>query len=169
MTRRDAGGRPLRARARCLAIFRAVSLALPLASALADTPFDSLLGSWAGSGQVRYQDGRSDSVRCTAYYTEGGQRLKLAIRCRSSGTEIEIRGQLIAREGVVSGTWEERTFNANGKASGRVSRNQLTLSVTGGGFSGSMSVAYGAARQFVTISTHGIAMRGVTVTMSRGG
>ena len=169
MTRPYACGLSLRARVRYSAIIGAVSLAFPLASALADTPFDALLGSWAGSGQVRYQDGRSESVRCTAYYTEGGQRLKLAIRCRSSGNEIEIRGQLIAREDAVSGTWEERTFNASGEASGRVSRNQLTLSVTGGGFSGSMSVAYGTGRQVVTISTQGIAMRGVNVTMSRGG
>ena len=168
MTRPDARALSLRARARCWAIFGVVSLALPAPSALADTAFDSLLGSWAGSGQIRYEDGRSESVRCTAYYTEGGQRLKLAIRCRSSSNEIEIRGQLVARGDVVSGTWEERTFNASGEANGRVSRNHLTLSVTGGGFSGSMSVAYGTGRQVVTISTQGIAMRGVSVIMSRG-
>jgi hypothetical protein len=119
MTRPDARALSLKARARCWAIFGVVSLALPAASALADTAFDSLLGSWAGSGQIRYQDGRSESVRCTAYYTEGGQRLKLAIRCRSSSNEIEIRGQLVARGDVVSGTWDGADKGSENKINNR--------------------------------------------------
>ncbi|NJO33957.1 MAG: hypothetical protein HC869_13260 [Rhodospirillales bacterium] len=150
-------------------LIAAALAAIPFASVLARTPFDALLGAWSGSGQIRYQDGQSEPVRCTAYYTEGGQRLRLAIRCRSASNEIDIRGQLSARGEVVTGSWEERTFNASGQASGRIAGNRIALSVTGGGFSGSMSVSYGTSRQAVLISTEGIPMRSVNITMTKGG
>ena len=143
--------------------------AVCFSAALAATPFDALIGAWSGSGQIRYQDGQSEPVRCTAYYTEGGQRLRLAIRCKSTSNEIEIRGQLISRGETVTGTWEERTFHASGEASGRIANNRIILSVAGGGFSGSMSVSYGASRQIVVISTEGISMKSVNVTLTKGG
>ena len=146
-----------------------VSLAaVCISAALAATSFDALIGAWSGSGQIRYQEGQSEPVRCTAYYTEGGQRLHLAIRCRSTSNEIEIRGQLTSRGETITGTWEERTFNASGEASGRIANNRITLSVVGGGFSGSMSVSYTGSRQVVVISTEGISMKSVNVTLTKG-
>ena len=133
----------------------------------AATPFDALLGSWSGSGQIRYEDGRAESVRCSAYYTEGGQRLRLAIRCRSASNEIEVRGLLAQRGDNVSGTWEERTFNVSGEVTGRITSSQLTLAITGGAFSGSMSVSLGGVRQTVVISTQGISMRSVNVVLAK--
>jgi hypothetical protein len=131
--------------------------------------FDALLGAWSGSGRSSYQDGQTEPIRCTAYYTESGTRLRLAIRCQSSSNEIEIRGQLTASGDNISGAWEERTFNASGEASGRLAGNRMTLSVRGGGFSGSMSVAFGGGRQVVTIATQGIALKSVTVTLLKSG
>ena len=144
-------------------------VALPATAALAASSFDALLGAWSGSGQIRYHDGRSEPVRCSAYYTGGGDRLRLAIRCRSTSNDIEIRGQLTARGDSIVGTWQERTFNASGEASGRFAANRMTLAVAGGGFSGSMSVALGGNRQVVAISTEGLPMKSVSVTMTRGG
>jgi hypothetical protein len=143
-------------------------LACTATAALAATPFDAFLGSWSGTGQVRYDDGRSESMRCQAFYTGGGQRLNLAIRCNSAGSEVAIRGQLTEAGGSVSGTWEERTFNAAGNVKGQISGNRLTLSVTGGGFTGSMSVSLGGSRQTVAISTQGIPMRSVSVVLAKG-
>ena len=137
-------------------------------SARAGAPFDDLLGSWAGSGQIRYQSGESEGVRCAAYYTGGGQRLRLAIRCRSTSNDIEIRGVLTQQADKVTGTWEERTFNAAGEASGRMTSGKMNLSITGGGFSGSMSVSYDGPRQTVVITTQGIPMKSVNVTLGKG-
>jgi hypothetical protein len=137
------------------------------AGARAATPFDSLLGSWSGSGQIRYESGQPDAVKCTAYYTGGGQELRLAIRCSSSSNDIEIRGQLSQQADKVSGTWEERTYNASGTATGKMAGGRMTLSIEGGGFSGSMSVAFEASRQTVVITTEGIGMKSVNVTLGR--
>jgi hypothetical protein len=146
------------------AVVALISLA-PAAGA--DTLFDSLLGSWAGSGQIRYDDGQSEGIRCNAYYKGGGERLQLAIRCRSATTEVEIRGQLTAQGEKLTGTWEERTFNASGEARGRVAGGRMNLSVSGGGFSGSMSVTSAGRKQMVLISTDGIRMRSVNVTLGK--
>ena len=141
---------------------------LYVGSAQAATLLDRLMGSWSGSGQIRYDDGQSEGVRCSAYYTGGSDRLRLAIRCRSDSTEVEIRGLLTRQGETLAGTWEERTFNASGEASGRIAGDKMSLSVSGGGFSGSMTVAYAGSRQVVTISTQGIRMRSVNVTLAKG-
>ena len=114
-------------------------------AAPADSSFDGLLGAWSGSGQVRYQSGDTEGIRCNAYYTGGGPKLGLAIRCKSASNDIEIRGALTHQGEKVSGTWEERTFNASGEASGRMAAGRLNLSIAGGGFSGTMSVSYSGA------------------------
>jgi hypothetical protein len=147
--------------------FALVALVALSPIAAADTLFDNLLGSWAGSGQIRYDDGQSEGIRCNAYYKGGGEKLQLAIRCRSQTTEVEIRGQLTAQGDKLTGTWEERTFNASGDASGRLAGGKMSLSVTGGGFSGNMSVTSAGAKQVVTISTEGIRMRSVNVTLGK--
>ncbi len=173
-TLQPAGAMPMHAtKARKLGRFLAGSILLILAvfsvaSAQAATLLDRLMGSWSGSGQIRYDDGLSEGVRCSAYYTGGNERLRLAIRCRSDSTEVEIRGLLTLQGEKLAGTWEERTFNASGEASGRLAAERMSLSITGGGFSGSMTVAYSGSRQVVTISTQGIRMRSVNVTLAKG-
>ncbi|MGD9715242.1 MAG: hypothetical protein AB7V46_24775 [Thermomicrobiales bacterium] len=156
------------ARAACGRALVAVGTVVCFATtAVSATAFDALIGTWSGSGQIRYQDSSSERVRCTAYYSEGGERLRLAIRCNSDSNQIEIRGHLTQRGERVTGTWEERTFNASGNAEGRVSATRLNLSIGGGAFSGSMSVTYGGSKQTVVISTEGISMKSVTITLRK--
>jgi hypothetical protein len=145
--------------------FVIVSVGVP--SSHAATVLDNLLGSWAGSGQIRYDDSSSEGIRCNAYYTGSAERLHLAIRCKSDSTEVEIRGVLTRKGDALSGTWEERTFNASGEATGHIAGDKMSLSISGGGFSGSMGVAYAGTKQTVTISTQGIKMRSVNVTLSK--
>jgi hypothetical protein len=133
----------------------------------ADTLFDSLRGSWSGSGQIRYDDGTAEGIRCTAYYTGQGAELRLAIRCESGSSKVEIRGQLKAQGEKLSGTWEERTFNASGEASGRVSDDKMSIAVVGGGFKGAMSVSTAGAKQSVNIYTEGIKMKSVSITLGK--
>jgi hypothetical protein len=133
----------------------------------ADALFDSLRGSWSGSGQIRYDDGSAEGIRCNAYYTGEGAQLKLAIRCESGTNKVEIRGQLTAQGETLTGTWEERTFNASGDAKGRVSAGKMSLSVVGGGFKGAMSVSITSGKQAVNIYTEGIKMKSVSMTLGK--
>ena len=83
------------------------------------SPFSTLLGSWGGSGEYQLNDGTRERVSCNAYYTGGGSQLGMVIRCTSQGAKaIEIRSKLSNSGGRISGSWEERTYNAEGTASG---------------------------------------------------
>ena len=91
--------------------------------------FDTLLGSWQGAGQIRLSNGRTERLKCNAYYTGGGSQLGMAIRCQSETSNVEIRSKLSQSGSRISGTWEERTFNAAGTASGQASGDRITLQI----------------------------------------
>lgn len=158
-------------RASLIPLLAGIVLALLIATvprhARADpSPFDTLLGSWGGSGEIRLDKGRKERIKCNAYYTGGGAQLGLAIRCQSDSYKIEIRSKLSYSGGRLSGNWEERTFNASGNASGTATDSAIRLAITGP-VTGSMNVSYSKSRQSVSISTQGTALQGVSITLSR--
>lgn len=145
------------------------SLALPpwpVPQAEAANPFDLLQGSWRGSGQIRLSDGRAERLKCNAYYTGGGSQLGMAIRCQSESSNVEIRSKLSQSGGRITGTWEERTFNAEGTARGQASGNRISLQISGG-VTGTMNVSYSGSRHSVAISTQGIGLKSVTIDLTR--
>ena len=129
-------------------------------------PFDILLGSWRGSGQIVLDDGRTERLKCNAYYTGGGSRLGMAIRCQSETSNVEIRSKLSQTRGRISGTWEERTYNAEGTASGNATDDKISLQISGG-VTGTMQVSFSRSRQSVAISTQNIALKSVKIDLTR--
>jgi hypothetical protein len=90
----------------------------------------------------------------------------MAIRCQSESSNVEIRSKLSQSGGRITGTWEERTFNATGTASGQASGSNISLQIAGG-VTGTMRVSYSGSRQSVSISTQGIALQSVTIALTR--
>lgn len=113
----------------------------PLAALTADaaSPLAQLNGSWSGSGHISLTDGKSEGLKCTAYYTpkDGGAEVGAALRCASASNKVELRAKLVSDGSRLSGSWEERTFNASGTVTGQASPTQIKLAINGGGFSGS--------------------------------
>jgi hypothetical protein len=138
------------------------------ASAEADGPFSSLAGTWFGGGQINLKDGKTERLRCRGYYSlkDGGSSLGLAILCASTGYKIELRSVLHSHSEEITGSWEERTFNAAGQVTGRATGGNITLSITGG-ISGSMSLIYSGSQQKVLIQTDGTGFEGVSITLAR--
>lgn len=130
------------------------------------TPFDTLIGSWRGSGQVELDQGRKERLKCNAYYTGGGSQLRMAILCQSESSNVQIRSALSESGGRITGTWEERTFNAEGNASGQVTDGKISLAIAGG-VTGTMIVTYTSSRQSVAISTQGVALKSVNIDLTR--
>jgi hypothetical protein len=151
--------------AACWLLGGIVSLAPPLS---ATGPFASLIGSWSGSGSIRLDDGRSEALKCKAYYSpKGDENLGLALRCASSSNKIELRAQLTATGNRVVGRWEERTFNASGTVAGHSSGSNMRLAIDGGGFSGSIAVTTEGRSQVISVATQGVALKGVSVNLRR--
>jgi hypothetical protein len=90
----------------------------------------------------------------------------MAIRCSSDNNKIEIRSKLNNSGGRITGHWEERTYNAEGDASGTATADRITLQITGA-VAGNMSVSYTAKSQSVSIATTNIALRSVNITLNR--
>lgn len=143
-------------------------LAALVMSAPADAAqlFDKLRGTWSGTGTARFEGGKTESLKCSAYYTGSGDVLKLALRCATPGNKIEMRGQLKASGSSVSGSWEERTFNAEGAAAGSLSDGGVNLRISGA-VSGSLSFQVSGSRQTVNLSTSGTALRGLSIGLGR--
>ena len=165
--------RPMRPPIRRVALLRlipafaaAALLLAPVAAADAGTPFDTLLGSWRGSGQIELDQGRRERLKCNAYYTGGGSQLRMAILCQSESSNVQIRSALSESGGRISGTWEERTYNAQGNASGQASNGKISLSISGG-VTGTMIVTFTSSRQSVAISTQGVALKSVSIDLTR--
>ena len=156
-------------RPRNAAVVAALSSILATPAA-ADGPFSGLTGTWRGAAQIRLQSGSSETLKCFAYYTPKGTgaELGLAIRCASASNKIELRAQLTAAAGKVSGRWEERTYNAAGDVTGSAIDGRLSLTIDGGAFKGSMAVRTSGTNQTVSIKTEGIALQGVNINLSRG-
>ena len=136
--------------------------------ARAETPFQTLVGTWGGSGQIRLDNGKTEALKCRAFYTQKETAaLGIALRCASASNKIELRANLNQSGSQVEGSWEERTFNAAGTVTGKVSSGRINLAITGGTFSGSMNVAITGARHSVSIETNGIGLRAVNISLSR--
>jgi len=91
-----------------LRLLAAVALTAPIVLAQsgpteADAgPFDTLLGSWRGSGQMELSQGKTERLKCNAYYTGGGSQLGMAIRCQSESSNVEIRSKLSQSGGRIT-------------------------------------------------------------------
>lgn len=146
-----------------------VLLAAGATAAVPAGPFATLDGNWSGSGQIRLDGGQTERLKCMAYYRQkdGGSSLSIAIRCASQNNKIELRATLSNQSGKLSGSWEERTFNAAGDVTGQATDNRISLAITGGGLSGSMVVSFTPSSQRVSITTQGTGLKGVNITLSR--
>lgn len=148
----------------------ALSLLLPFSHASADAAdaFSSMRGTWSGSGQMRLEGGRTESLRCRANYTDRnrGHGLGISLRCASATSKVDLHASLTASGSRLTGNWEEREFNTAGTASGSAHGNEISLSI-GGGLDGSMSVTTSGSRQSVSITTRNVALKGIRIALSR--
>jgi hypothetical protein len=151
------------------AVLACALFAVAAVPADAASPLAQLNGSWSGSGRIDLTDGKSEDLKCTAYYTQkdGGAKVGVALRCASASNKVELRANLLSDGSRLTGNWEERTFNASGTVTGQASPTQIRLAINGGGFSGSMAVTTTGRSQAVSVSTQGLALKGVSIKLQR--
>lgn len=138
-------------------------------AAHAESPVAALVGNWSGDGVALLDDGKKETMRCKGYYTgQGADGLGIAIRCANASSKIDLRATLTFANGVVSGSWEERTYNAAGSVEGKASADKVNLAITGGGMTAAMAVSINGSNHSVAISTQGTGLKGVNISFSRG-
>ena len=139
------------------------------ASYATTTTFDALIGTWRGEGKVVFTSGKSERLVCNTYYRakETGKRISIVIRCANpSSGKIEMRGILENADGSLSGTWEERTYNATGTAKGGITGNQIHLSFEGP-VNGTLTTLMWQDTQSIFIRSRGSTLSTVNIMLKR--
>lgn len=149
------------------ALLGAGAAAVSLSTGAQASPTSRLLGTWAGRGVAHFEGNKSERIKCNAYYTGGGKQLNIAVRCASTSYKIEIRSKLENESGRLSGTWEERTFNASGNTSGSINDERIRLSIKGGGLTASMAVQFSEDTQNINVRADGSQLKSVAINLSR--
>ncbi|MBU6457958.1 MAG: hypothetical protein KGQ48_10500 [Bradyrhizobium sp.] len=131
-------------------------------------PFNGLAGVWSGGGTVTLDDGSSERIRCRATYAvgESGHGLNQTLICASDSYKFDLRSNLIAEGGQISGNWSEMSRNISGTIQGRGGNGLIQVVASAPGFDASISVTTRGNRQSVAIRSEG-ALRSATIALSR--
>lgn len=133
---------------------------------MAASPFAGLSGSWSGSGKFSLDNGQSESIRCSASYVPRDGTMALSLRCASPSNRIELRAHLVSRGDRLTGTWEERSYNASGNVSGVAAGSSLRLAINGS-LSGQMVVTTNGGVQSISVRTDTGGLKGVNISLRR--
>lgn len=129
-------------------------------------PFADFYGTWSGRGNAIFNGGARESLMCKAYYTGKDSDLKLALRCASKSNKIDMRAALTGNGQAITGTWEERTFNAEGSVAGSLKNKRLQVNLIGG-ITGTLILSLGSNSQLVSLNTQGATLTGVHLKLKR--
>src|SRR5215510_334495 len=150
------------------AVLCAWSILVPAAGpALAD-PIGDLTGFWSGSGSVALSNGKTERVKCNVLYkADGGTQIRQTMRCAGADYTINALADLRVNGGLVSGTWEERTYSAKGDVSGRFGGDSFALSIQGANFSAAMSLTLSSCKQSLNITPQGLDVTRVSISLAK--
>jgi hypothetical protein len=135
-----------------------------------EAPFKQLPGRWIGEGRIGLGEGKMETVKCRATYfvNGGGNELKQNIRCASASGKIEVKSEVKAKGGHITGTWNELMYNVGGKMSGEVTERGYRIKVRSDDMTANMDVIVMNDRQLVEIQFFNSSLRGLTLILQRG-
>ncbi len=133
-------------------------------------PFVGFDGSWSGNGTVTLSDGAVERIRCKADYKVNGSGLGLKqnLHCASDSYKFDLSSDVISQGDRISGNWSEKSRNIFGNLQGTAGGGQIDVFVEASGFAANLTLRTTGNKQTVQISSKG-EIRGVTITMSKGG
>jgi hypothetical protein len=131
-------------------------------------PFAGMAGNWSGGGTVTLDDGSSERLRCRSSYAvgAGGNGLNLSLICASDSYKFDLRSDVIADRGALSGSWSESSRGINGNLEGRGANGNFQVTASAPGFVANISLATRGVRQSISIASQG-AFRSASIALSR--
>jgi len=131
-------------------------------------PFAGLAGYWSGTGTVTLDDGSTERIRCRASYAVGdnGAGLNQTLVCASDSYKFDLKTNVVAERGTLSGTWSESSRGVNGNIEGRGSNGNFQVVASAPGFTASISLTTRGNRQSVVIKSEN-GFRGATISLTR--
>jgi hypothetical protein len=150
------------------AIALLVASASGTASYAQSGPFTGMAGNWSGGGTVTLDDGSTERIRCRASYAvgAGGNGLNQDLLCASDSYKFNLRSNVMAEGGSLSGTWSESSRGINGTLEGRGGNGNFRVLASAAGFNADISLTTRGNRQSVVITGEG-QFRGASISLSR--
>ncbi len=133
-------------------ITAAALLALSTGISEANPALSPYSGSWSGNGTFATLSGARENLKCTASIPLSGNTLKVNVRCASASGGINARSVIALNGSALTGTWEERTYNAEGTLRGTLLSNEISLTLNGP-FVGSMRLSVSGKTLKVSLSS----------------
>ena len=155
------------------AFWGACALALlalsPSAQAQQGGSFDTLIGTWSGTGTVSLASGAKERIRCQAAYALGNDanNLRSALRCASDSYKFELNSDVRDEGGKITGAWREATRNVTGPIAGTASGGDLQANIDMPGFAAGLNIATRGDKQVVSLRSQGTELTGISITFSR--
>lgn len=131
-------------------------------------PFAGMAGVWLGSGTIALDTGTTERIRCRATYavSSDGNGLNQRLVCASDSYKFELKSDVIAKNGTLSGSWNETTRNVGGTLEGRAGDGQFNVTVSAPAFTARLKLTTRGNTQNVAISSEG-QFKGAKITLSR--
>jgi hypothetical protein len=131
-------------------------------------PFAGMAGNWSGGGTVTLDDGSTERIRCRASYAvgAGGSGLNQNLLCASDSYKFDLRSNVMAEGGSLSGTWSETSRGINGTLEGRGGNGSFQVLASAAGFNANISLTTRGNRQSVVIRSES-QFRGASISLSR--
>jgi hypothetical protein len=131
-------------------------------------PFTGMAGNWSGGGTVTLDDGSTERIRCRASYAvgAGGNGLNQDLLCASDSYKFNLRSNVMAEGGSLSGTWSESSRGINGTLEGRGGNGNFRVLASAAGFNADISLTTRGNRQSVVITGEG-QFRAASISLSR--
>jgi hypothetical protein len=150
------------------AVLGAMVLLSGSASYAQSAPFAGMAGVWSGSGTITLDSGASERVRCRATYavSSDGDGLNQSLVCASDSYKFDLKSDVIAKNGSLSGTWSEVTRNVTGSLEGRARAGQFNVVVSAPAFTANLSMTTRGNKQTVSITSQG-QIKGASISLSR--
>jgi hypothetical protein len=131
-------------------------------------PFTGMAGIWSGGGTVTLDDGSTERIRCRATYAvgAGGNGLNQTLVCASDSYKFDLKSNVVAERGVLSGTWSESSRGINGNLEGRGTNGNFQVIVSAPGFTANLALTTRGNKQSVVIRSES-QFRGASISLSK--
>jgi hypothetical protein len=151
------------------ALFALVAASVSSSASYAQSgPFTGMAGVWTGGGTVTLDDGSTERIRCRATYAvgAGGNGLNQTLVCASDSYRFDLKSNVVADRGVLSGTWSESSRGINGDLEGRGTNGNFQVIVSTPGFTANLTLTTKGNKQSVVIRSES-QFRGASISLSK--
>lgn len=137
--------------------------------ARAEPVFDSLGGTWSGTGSMKPSDGPREKVRCKVAYniTKPGRSVSLELRFASDAYKMVLSANIDRNGTELSGNWFESEYRQGGKVYGTNKDGLIEARIEGNTVAALVTIQTKASHQSFLMEAPGAWMSEVAIELNK--